>query len=231
MGSHRLPGKVMLPIGDKTMLAQVIQRVRSSQLVDQTVVAASNRPEDEPIWQWCSDHHIPFVIGDANDVLSRYELAANNFGASRIVRVTSDCPLIDPTVIDETIQVLADNEHLDYACNFYPTRTFPRGLDTEVFTRHCLERLSREATSPEYREHVTLMIYKNPDRFHIGSHLAGTSYADLRWTVDTPEDLDLVRSIYQYFSSGEFRWQDVVRAYFENPQWRLCNQLIQQKAA
>ena len=75
------------------------------------------------------------------------------------------------------------------------------------------------------------MIYKNPDQFRIGSHLTGTSYADLRWTVDTPEDLELVRSIYEHFSNGDFRWQDVIRAYYENPNWRFCNQLIQQKAA
>ena len=99
----------MLPVGDKNMLARVIHRVRKSRFIDQTVVAASNRAEDEPIWQWCTDHRVPFVIGDAQNVLSRYELAADNFGASRIVRVTSDCPLIDPTVIDETVQVLADN--------------------------------------------------------------------------------------------------------------------------
>ena len=231
MGSQRLPGKVMLPVGGKPMLAQVVERVRRSLLVDQTVVAASNLPEDEPIWQWCTDNHVPFIKGDANDVLSRYKMAASMFGGKHIVRVTSDCPLIDPRVIDATIEVLNENKHLDYACNFYPARTFPRGLDTEVFTRACLDRIVLEADQPEYREHVTLMVYRNSNRFKIGSHMAGTSYADLRWTVDTEKDIRLIRDIFHCFPDNTFHWRDVIRAYLQHPEWRSVNHNVSQKAA
>ncbi len=213
------------------MLAQVVERVRRSLHVDQTVVAASNLPEDEPIWQWCTENHVPFVKGDANDVLSRYEMAARMFGGNLIVRVTSDCPMIDPQVIDASIQVLTENEHLDYACNFYPVRTFPRGLDTEVFTRACLDRLVLEADQPENREHVTLMVYRNSHRFKIGSHMAGTSYADLRWTVDTEKDIRLIRDIFHCFPDNTFHWRDVIRAYLQHPEWRSVNHNVPQKVA
>jgi spore coat polysaccharide biosynthesis protein SpsF len=231
MGSQRLPGKVMLPVGGKPMLAQVVERVRRSLHVDQTVVAVSNLPEDEPIWQWCTENHVPFVKGDANDVLSRYEMAARMFGGNLIVRVTSDCPMIDPQVIDASIKVLAENEHLDYACNFYPVRTFPQGLDTEVFTRACLDRLVLEADQPEDREHVTLKVYRNSHRFKIGSHMAGTSYADLRWTVDTEKDIRLIRDIFHCFPDNTFHWRDVIRAYLQHPEWRTVNHNVPQKVA
>ena len=231
MGSQRLPGKIMLPIGGQPMLAQVVQRVDRSIHIDQTVVAASNLPEDEPIWNWCSENDVPFVKGDPTDVLSRYELAATKFGADQIIRITSDCPLIDPQIIDATIEILIENEHLDYATNFYPVRTFPRGLDTEVFTKACLQRLLTEANQPTYREHVTLMIYRNPHLFQIGSHMAGTSYADLRWTVDTEQDLHLARKIYDFFPDNQFTWRDVIRAYLQNSDWRTINHHVAQKAA
>ena len=213
------------------MLGQVVERTRRSLQVDQVVVAASNLPADQPIWQWCQQNEVPFIRGNADDVLSRYDQAARTFDAHQLVRITSDCPLIEPRVIDATLDVLARQQDLDYACNFHPVRTFPRGLDTEVFTRECLDRLVREADKPEYREHVTLMVHRQKGQFKIGSHLAGTPHGHLRWTVDTEKDLALARSIYDFFSNNQFHWQDVIRAYPENPHWRTLNHDVYQKVA
>ena len=231
MSSSRLPGKVMLPVGDSTMLGQVVRRVRQSQKVHEVVVAASNLPADEPIWEWCNQHGVACVRGDSQDVLSRYADAARATSPTHIVRITSDCPLIDPTVIDATVAAIHSQPHLDYACNFYPVRTFPRGLDVEVMTDRCLRRVDQLATRSEYREHVTLMIYREPRRFRIGSHLHATCYSDLRWTVDTSQDLELVQSIYKWMPDSDFGWLDVIAAYRNNPHWRHINDSILQKAA
>ncbi len=231
MQSSRLPGKVMMPIAGKPMLEHVVERVSLSNLVDETIVAASNLTADEPIWDWCSDHNVPFIRGDQDDVLERFQLAADRFSPGRIVRITSDCPLIDPQVIDKTIHILEQQPHLDYTCNFWPIRTYPRGLDVEVMTRSCLGRVSRTATRPEEREHVTLMVYRNPQRFKVGSVCHSTDYSALRWTVDTETDLELVRAIYTHFGSSHFGLEEILEAYLSNYHWRFINHQIEQKVA
>lgn len=231
MQSSRLPGKVMLPILGQPMLAWVVGRVELSQRVDSVVVAASDQPADQPIWDWCRQNNIPCVRGDQQDVLSRYCSVTEMFSPKRIVRITSDCPLIDPDVIDETISLMDRQPELDYACNFLPDRTFPRGLDVEVITRRCLQQVASGVTSESEREHVTLRIYRNPDQFRIDSIGCPDDCSSYRWTVDTTEDRKLVCQIYDFFGSRHFGYRDILQAYSRNPDWHSINHNIHQKAA
>lgn len=229
--STRLPAKVLREIGDQTMLERVVTRTRMADKIDEVVIATSNTPADEILLEHCRANDWNYVAGSEHDVLSRYVAATNQFEADRIVRITSDCPLIDPDIIDQVVDV-SDRQDVDYACNFYPLRYFPRGLDCELITRETLMRVDRLATSARQREHVTLQIYEGgEDSYQIGSVIAPKDWSHLRWTVDTFEDLELVRSIYAAMDTSDFRWTDVLRAYEENPHWLTINHGTMQKVA
>jgi len=144
--------------------------------------------------------------------------------ADNIIRITADCPLIDPGVVDQVIIKLMSDPFLDYACNFFPERRFPRGLDAEAFTLETLLQANKMAVDPPEREHVTLQIYRNPSLYMIGSVQPSEDHSSLRWTVDTMDDLRLINSIYRHFGSGRFRWRNIVDAYRENPHWLTINQ-------
>ncbi len=231
MGSTRLPGKVLADVCGQTMLSRVVDRVNKANGVDGVVVAVPDTLIDRHVVHFCDQQEISVVVGPEHDVLSRYVKAADHTAARRIVRITADCPLIDPEVIDETISVLDHNPNYDYGCNFWPTRHFPRGLDIEVLTIETLRRIDRMVTAARHREHVTLGIYEQPDLFQIGFKGAASNHSHLRWTVDTAEDLDLVNQIYRHFEGREFRWLDVIEAYDRFPHWLSINQHIVQKAA
>ena len=237
LGSSRLPRKILLDIAGQSMLERVVTRVKQANQIDQVVIATTTEQSDAPLVEYCEDRNWSYYRGSEHDVLSRYLEAAQHFSATRVVRITSDCPLIDPEVIDQLVylSVASGNKpKFDYCCNFYPKRHFPRGLDCECITLEALERIGRLATSPEYREHVTLYAYRNPDQFTIGSLECPSDHSGFRWTVDTAEDLELVRKIYQHFESldnHQFDWQQTMAACLANPQWQEINQLVVQKAA
>ena len=153
MGSTRLPKKVLMPIGNVTMLARVVRRVQQATLVDQAVVATTTQSADDLIVAECERLEIPFFRGSEDDVLDRYYQTALNFKADVVVRITSDCPLIEPEIIDEVIESFL-HEKVDYANNFQ-VRTFPHGLDTEVMAFAALEKAWYEATELYERVHVT----------------------------------------------------------------------------
>lgn len=197
MGSSRLPGKVLAEIGGKPMLSYVVSRARQARRLDALVVATSRNANDDPIAGWCREAGVSCFRGDEHDVLDRYRSAASAFGFDVIVRLTADCPLLDPAVIDHVIDEFRGGD-FDYVSNTIAP-SYPDGLDTEVVRRDALERAWREATLPSEREHVTPYIWKRPELFRLENVGREPNLSYLRWTVDEPEDLELVRRVYEHF--------------------------------
>lgn len=230
LGSSRLPGKVLQEIAGRPMIEHVYQRTARSQKLDEVVVATTESEQDQELVDFCTGKEWPVFVGSEQDVLSRYWQCAKKYNANQIVRITSDCPLIDPEVIDQVIEVQSSSD-VDYTSNFEPNRTFPRGLDVECFSIDALDLAHRLANEPAHREHVTMMIYRRPDLFSVSGIQNERDLSNWRWTVDTEEDMRLVRAIYGQFGNNRFRWQQAAAAYLANPQWQVINQHIQQKAA
>ena len=232
MGSSRLPGKVLLDICGQPMLARVVSRVSQASALDEVIVATSTSRDDDQLALFCERYSWSCFRGSQLDVLDRFYRAASAFRADVIVRVSADCPLIDPEITDQVAAaVIYASGQYDYAANMLPPRTFPRGVDVEAFTFEALERTWHEAEDASSREHVTPWIYHNPDRFRVVAIKNDTDESEHRWTVDVPEDLEVVRLIFGHFGSTEFRWRDVVDACRQNPEWFRINAHIQQRAA
>jgi spore coat polysaccharide biosynthesis protein SpsF len=229
MGSTRLPGKVLLDLGGATVLTRVVRRLQRSQQINRIVVATTTAPADEAIVSECESLQVSCFRGSEDDVLDRYYQAARLYSGGAVVRITADCPLIDPTLVDETIRVFKD-ERADYASDVLP-RSYPRGLDSEVFTSAALERAWREAREPYQREHVTPYLYEHPEIFRLASARGGKDYTHYRWTLDTPEDLELLRAFYSRFDNrDDFRWQDVIALMAREPELAELNSQVLQKS-
>ena len=198
-GSSRLPGKVMADIAGTTMLARVVQRVQACPLVDDVVVATTTEVDDDVVAREAVRCGARVTRGPSADVLARYQLAARAARAEMIVRITADCPLLDPDVVGQVIG--ATTADMDYTSNTH-LRSYPRGLDVEVLHRDCLERIARMGTSPAAREHVTAFVMEAPALFRIRQVVAASDDSDLRWTVDTPDDLAAIRAIYDALDLG-----------------------------
>ncbi len=234
MGSHRLPGKVLQDIAGAPMIDRVVERVQRCESIDGVIVATSVDPADDILVQRCRDLGIAVVRGSENDVLSRYTLAAEKYRCETVVRITSDCPLIDPAIVDHVVHEVTENPGVQYACNFFPQRLFPRGLDAEALTVRTLQQINAEATTARHREHVTLKIYENPSRFNIASISNRYDHSHLRWTVDTEQDLDLVRTVYEHFAEKgieTFGYPEIMKALTQNWHWCQINREVLQKAA
>lgn len=230
MGSTRLPGKVLLDLAGEPMLARVVNRVRRAQTLDEVVVATTMQPADDAIVRLCAERGWPCFRGSEEDVLDRYYRAAVAHQTDIVVRITSDCPLIEPEIVDRVVREFLDLQpSVDYACNVLPQRTFPRGLDTEAMRFDVLEQVWREDLNPAWREHVTPYIHRNPDLFRIHGVVNEVDYSDMRWTVDTPEDLAFVRRIYDHFGHNRFSWREVLAVLAEHPEWLEINRHVQQK--
>ncbi len=228
MGSTRLPGKVLRDLGGRTMLARVVRRTVRAKLVDEVVVATSTNSADDPVAQQCRQLGVACFRGSEDDVLDRYYHAAIAHRADVVVRVTSDCPLIDPEVSDRVIRAFLDMEP-DYASNTLH-RTYPRGLDTEVMTAAALERAWREATEEYQRIHVTPYLYQHPEQFILLPVIGREDLSANRWCVDTLEDLELLRAIYARLGPEDcFSWADVYRLLTEEPSLSELNCGIRQK--
>jgi spore coat polysaccharide biosynthesis protein SpsF len=229
MGSARLPGKVLLDIAGKTMLARVVERLSSAKSLDGVLVATTDSPHDDVIVEECRRLSIAVFRGQVDDVLDRYYQAAQSIEADVVVRITSDCPLIDPEVTDQTIQEFLA-QRPDYASNVM-VRTYPRGLDTEVVTAQALRQAWSEADQAYQRAHVTPYIYEHPEKFKLLSVTGEQDYSQHRWTVDTPEDLELMRVIYQRLGwKGDFLWRDVLALFDDAPELAVLNRGVAQKA-
>ena len=229
IGSTRLPNKIMKPIFGKPILWHVWNRLSFAKNIDKIVIATTTLKEDDAIQSFCEDNGIGFSRGSSDDVLSRYYEAAKKFEANIVIRITSDCPVIDPLVADKIIDNYK-NDNVDYMSNGM-IRTFPRGLDTEIFSFKVLEKAYNEAIKPYEREHVTPYIYQNPDKFSTKSFLNDEDLSHFRWTVDTPEDFKLIEEIYNalYPVKVIFLMEDILDLFKKNPDLTKINQHIEQK--
>ncbi len=231
MTSVRLPGKVLKEVLNKPLLEYQIERLKRVAYKDEIIVATTLNNTDQPIVELCNKLLISFYRGPEDDVLSRYYNAALYTNADVIIRVTSDCPIIDPNVIDKTIRFYLDNNSkFDYVSNCLK-RTYPRGMDTEVFPFRVLKEAYNEATKKMEREHVTSFIHKQPDRYRLGNFFYYQDKSNHRWTVDMPEDFELIKKIIEnlYMKNQEFTLEDVLKMFEEDPNLFLINAHIEQK--
>ena len=190
-GSTRLPGKVLMPVGGRPMLAFMLARLESVRC-DDLVVATSTDGRDDAVAEVAAAAGVSVVRGSESDVLARFVAALDAHPADVVVRLTADCPLIDPAVVNEAIAVRAATG-ADYASNTL-VRTYPDGLDVEVLTADALRAAAAEAVDPVEREHVTPFVYRRPERFRLAAVVGPEPLGDLRWTVDTADDLDRIRT-------------------------------------
>lgn len=231
MGSTRLPGKVLAPIIRKPMLSHVVERTLRAESTDQVVVATTTLALDQAIVDLCMAEGWLYFRGNEHDLLDRYYQAALHHRAEVVVRITADCPLIDPAVIDKTVGAfLRGRSQFDYVSNGYPRRTYPRGLDTEVFSFAALEKAWSKDTNPAWREHVTPYIYRHPELFRRGGISNTVDYSHLRWTVDTADDLGLVRLIFEHHGHNRFHWEEVPPVLARHPEWLEINRHVRQKS-
>ncbi len=235
MGSTRLPGKVMKKLAGKPVLHHVIERVKASQLLDIVVVATTTSRQDDIIVKEAETCEVKVFRGSEQDVLSRYYYAAAAFQADIVVRVTSDCPLFDPTVLNAMLRVfLTENKTaapLDYMSNSLQP-SFPRGLDAEIFTFKALETAFNEADKDYEREHVTPFIYINRDRFNIKNFSGQEDYSYHRWTLDTKEDFSLLKEIYEHTPhEGKYflTTKSILETFNQHPELLQINAHVRQK--
>jgi spore coat polysaccharide biosynthesis protein SpsF len=247
MDSSRLPGKVLLDMGGQPVLRRVVERLRRSQILDGFIVATTRDVTDDPVEEYCLLQGYPVYRGGMFDVLDRFYQAACQVEAGIIVRVTADCPVIDPGLMDETIRALSGN-NADFAANRLPPpwkRSYPIGLDVEVCTFAALECAWKEANQKYQREHVMPYIYEGVELdaspTALGHSMRGfkiaqlnhvPDYGALRWTVDTPEDLELLRLVYARFGGrDDFSWKDVLAFILSEPELTRINSEVKHKTA
>lgn len=210
MSSQRLPGKVLALVQGKPMVLRQIERLRRAQRIDQLVVATSVNTEDDPVAALCESEGIVCSRGSLENVLDRFFQAAVTFEPDAVVRLTADCPLADPELIDDLIGFFKAGDY-DYASNTLEP-TWPDGLDAEVMTMAALMAAHDEATEAFEHEHVTPFLYRHPERFRLGSFKQVGDQSALRWTVDLPEDLEFVKAVYAalYDANPAFGTADIM---------------------
>jgi spore coat polysaccharide biosynthesis protein SpsF len=247
MSSSRLPGKILADIGGQPMLQRVFLRTSRAATVTETIFATTTEPSDDPVAEYCDFSGIPFRRGSLFDVLDRYYQTAKQAKADAVVRVTADCPVIDPTLIDDVVKSLLEGQY-DFVCNRLPppwTRTYPIGLDVEACTFKNLEKAWRKAKEPQHREHAMPYFYEGVELitdnrslqtgvsrrgFRIALLHHTTDFGDYRWTVDTPEDLEFMRQIYIRFNGrDDFSWKDVLELVHHEPELMKINAGVQHK--
>ena len=217
MGSSRFPGKVLEDVAGHPMLWHVVHRLRKAKFVDKVVVATTDRPLDDPIVDFCRQDGLACFRGDERDVLDRFYQAAKTHHADVVIRITADCPLIDPAVVDRVVERFRQGD-CDYVSNASPY-TYPDGLDTEVFSFAALERAWRDANKPSEREHVTPYLRTETFRNASVQSEIPVSPAQYRWTVDHPADLIFVRKVYAAFSQNEdFGFREIFQLLKERPE-------------
>jgi spore coat polysaccharide biosynthesis protein SpsF len=255
MSSSRLPGKILTDIAGQPMLSRVFIRTSRSATAAGTLVATTTDPSDDPVAEYCGFSGIPFTRGSQFDVLDRYYQAAHEAKADVVVRITADCPVIDPVLIDDVVNTLLEGEY-DFACNRLPPpwqRTYPIGLDVEACTFAALERAWTEAREPQHREHAMPYFYEgaqlttvnpspgsgqrrqlqtavSPRGFKIAVLHHTTDFGEYRWTVDTPADLEFMRQVYARFDGrDDFSWKDVLDLVHAEPHLMEINANVKHK--
>jgi spore coat polysaccharide biosynthesis protein SpsF (cytidylyltransferase family) len=222
MGSSRLPEKVMMkPDGENPIVYHVIKQLQNCKLIDEIVIATTDLPEDDILAQFVKNMEISLFRGSANDVLDRYYQCAKEHSFSDIVRITSDNPLIDPTIVDLVLRKYFEGE-FDFVTNSYQ-RTFPQGTETEVFSFRILENVWKNAKKPSEREHVTPYIYNNPDKFKIFNVNDSENLSHLRWTVDRINDFKLVENILKKIKKRPILMEDILELFNQQPDLKKIN--------
>lgn len=231
MGSTRLSGKVLKKIKDKTILEHVIERLKQSRYADKLIIATTNNVEDDKIKKEAQRLGTEVYRGSEENVLSRYYHAAKVNHLDTVIRVTSDCPLIDPIILDDMIEVYLENNY-DVVTNVGMesfNRTFPRGLDIEIFSFLTLEEAFKNAKEKYQKEHVTPYIYENSNSvFNFKNDI---DYSDHRWTVDTSQDFELISIIYDYLYNGshDFYLNEIIDLFIKHPELYDINSMVEQK--
>lgn len=231
MGSTRLPGKVMMPVLGRPLLDYLLERLAQVKEASAIAVLTTHQSIDDSIVSFCQQKGIPCYRGPEDDVLARYYQVAKERRPDAIVRITADCPLIDPDIVDQVIHTYSSFfPSYDYVSNSLQ-RTYPRGLDTEVFSFQALEQAFHQAGELAEREHVTPYLYRHPEKFRLYNIASPCSLAHYRWTVDTVEDFTLIRLILEhlYATHPHFRLNDILQLLHQHPQWNLINAHIEQK--
>lgn len=200
--SNRLPNKVLLKISNSPIIIHILNRVKKSNYIEQIILATTNNPNDQILLDIANDNQIISFKGNEFDVLDRFYNAAKEYDADPIIRITGDCPLIDPILIDKMLKFFLKN-NFDYVSNTLE-RTFPDGLDVEIFTFATLKKAFSEATWISEREHVTSYIIKNPKLFKLFSYTNIKNLSHLRWCLDEESDYKMLQKIYQEFEPGKF---------------------------
>jgi len=229
IGSTRLPNKVIKKIKNKMILDYVIERLNFCKKVNDIIIATTTNNKDDILEKYALENKIKYYRGSEEDVLSRYFYTAKKFKADIIVRITSDCPLIDPDIVDYIIKKHIEKK-ADYTSNVIK-RTFPRGLDTEVFNFETLEVTYNNAIQKYQREHVTTYMIEHPEKFTLQNIEARGKLKrpDIRITLDTIEDFKLINKIFLHFKNLNFKTKDIVNFFNENPKLIDINKNIIQK--
>ena len=247
MSSSRLPGKILADIAGQPMLTRVYTRTSRAQTLDEVIFATTTDASDDPVAEYCDFSGIPFTRGSQFDVLDRYYQTALQAKADAVVRITADCTVIDPVLIDDVVNILIDDEY-DFASNRLPPpwpRTYPIGLDVEACTFKVLKKAWKEAKEPQHREHAMPYFYEgvqlirqsrtletgiSPRGFNIALLDHTTDFGDYRWTVDTPEDLEFMRQVYSRFDGrDDFTWKEVLDLVHDEPKLMEINAEVQHK--
>ena len=215
MGSTRLPGKVLKKLNGITVLESLLNQLNYSKLLNDKIIATTSNLEDDVIVNFCKSKEIKCFRGSQDDVLDRYYNCAKKFSINTILRITSDCPLMDPQVVDNVIDFYLKNSY-DYVNNFHK-RTYPYGNDVEIFSLKVLEKVWEKATKPSEREHVTPYIYNNPDEFSLGWIENKENLSEFHWTVDRKEDLIFVQKIFKKISKRPILMKDIIDVIKDDP--------------
>lgn len=215
MGSTRLPGKVLKKLNGISVLECLCDQLNYSRLLNDKIIATTSNSGDDVIVNFCESKGIKCFRGSVNDVLDRYHKCAKKFSINTIIRITSDCPLMDPQVVDDVIDFYLKNSY-DYVNNFYK-RTYPYGNDVEIFSLKVLEKVWEKATKPFEREHVTPYIYNNPDEFSLGWIENKENLSEFHWTVDRKEDLIFVQKIFKKISKRPILMKDIIDVIKDDP--------------
>ena len=221
MSSVRLPGKIFKLIDGKPLIEHIMLKVKKSKIINTAIIATTTEEEDKILVTWCKNKNYKYFLGKKNDVLSRFYFCAKEFDLDTIVRITSDNPLIDMDVVNKVIQLFI--EGYDYVANNID-KTFPHGLDVEVFSFQALEKSFNEAHDLSHKEHVTQYIRHNSNLFKIKNYRANENYSDIRVTLDTQEDYDLIKEVIK-LSSVNISLEELVRLFEEYPHLKELNRL------
>jgi len=198
MGSSRLPGKVMMPLAGREVIWHVYNRVQHCKKITKTVIATSDKTQDDVLAEYCSSNNWPVFRGSETDVLARFAELSTLHASTNVVRITSDCPLVDPTILTNLI-TLFDTSDCAYASTNYPSRTYPVGVDCEIMTRDALLQINKKATTRYDREHVTPYLYNSKNGYKVCGLKNHTDQSYVRITLDTPEDYSHISGLYDKF--------------------------------